>query len=100
MRLRLGSSRDGEASVVVLDPASGLWVPLVDAVKGGGRGERSKWPHGDGPLRDVTAFLGLGREKRRAAAAVAAAAAATCGCLLYTSPSPRDKRQSRMPSSA
>ena len=79
MRLRLGSSRDGEASVVVLDPASGLWVPLVDAVKGGGRGERSKWPHGDGPLRDVTAFLGLGREKRRAAAAVAAAAAATCG---------------------
>ena len=25
---------------------------------------------------------------------------ATNGCLLYTSPSPRDKRQSRMPSSA
>ena len=25
---------------------------------------------------------------------------ATWGCLLYTSPSPRDKRQSRMPSSA
>ena len=24
----------------------------------------------------------------------------TTGCLLYTSPSPRDKRQSRMPSSA
>ena len=24
----------------------------------------------------------------------------TCCCLLYTSPSPRDKRQSRMPSSA
>ena len=24
----------------------------------------------------------------------------TCPCLLYTSPSPRDKRQSRMPSSA
>ena len=24
----------------------------------------------------------------------------TKGCLLYTSPSPRDKRQSRMPSSA
>ena len=23
-----------------------------------------------------------------------------CSCLLYTSPSPRDKRQSRMPSSA
>ena len=26
--------------------------------------------------------------------------AALAGCLLYTSPSPRDKRQSRMPSSA
>ena len=26
--------------------------------------------------------------------------AETRGCLLYTSPSPRDKRQSRMPSSA
>ena len=25
---------------------------------------------------------------------------ASVGCLLYTSPSPRDKRQSRMPSSA
>ena len=24
----------------------------------------------------------------------------SCSCLLYTSPSPRDKRQSRMPSSA
>ena len=28
------------------------------------------------------------------------AAVLTCVCLLYTSPSPRDKRQSRMPSSA
>ena len=27
-------------------------------------------------------------------------AAVRLGCLLYTSPSPRDKRQSRMPSSA
>ena len=26
--------------------------------------------------------------------------ASSCNCLLYTSPSPRDKRQSRMPSSA
>ena len=30
----------------------------------------------------------------------AAVAADLCTCLLYTSPSPRDKRQSRMPSSA
>ena len=28
------------------------------------------------------------------------AKAKACNCLLYTSPSPRDKRQSRMPSSA
>ena len=32
--------------------------------------------------------------------ALQATAAGTNGCLLYTSPSPRDKRQSRMPSSA
>ena len=30
----------------------------------------------------------------------AAAAAGVCACLLYTSPSPRDQRGSRMPSSA
>ena len=34
------------------------------------------------------------------AAAEAAAAAAAAACLLYTSPSPRDQRGSRMPSSA
>ena len=33
-------------------------------------------------------------------AAAAAASGEGGGCLLYTSPSPRDKRQSRMPSSA
>ena len=33
-------------------------------------------------------------------AAVAAVVARKVDCLLYTSPSPRDKRQSRMPSSA
>ena len=31
---------------------------------------------------------------------VAESMGVTPGCLLYTSPSPRDKRQSRMPSSA
>ena len=31
---------------------------------------------------------------------LATGAAVACPCLLYTSPSPRDKRQSRMPSSA
>ena len=33
-------------------------------------------------------------------AELATTAGATIICLLYTSPSPRDKRQSRMPSSA
>ena len=33
-------------------------------------------------------------------AAIAACATLCVVCLLYTSPSPRDKRQSRMPSSA
>ena len=77
MRLRLGASKDGTASVVVLDPASKTWVSLIDAAKGAPRGER--WPYGDGPLRDVTAFLGLGREGRRVAAALAAAGAASLG---------------------
>ena len=45
---------------------------------------------------DPIAPLGVyGRTK-----AAGEAAAQACPCLLYTSPSPRDKRQSRMPSSA
>ena len=38
--------------------------------------------------------------RQRKEAAAAAARAKDTSCLLYTSPSPRDKRQSRMPSSA
>ena len=38
--------------------------------------------------------------RARAAALAAAVAAARAACLLYTSPSPRDQRGSRMPSSA
>ena len=51
-------------------------------------------------------LLGDEEDKTRANAAAALGnlvrnSAALCGdCLLYTSPSPRDKRQSRMPSSA
>ena len=59
-------------------------------------------------LRDLVLFAkdtSVYRERRRAvgiasAARVAAARGVGCACLLYTSPSPRDKRQSRMPSSA
>ena len=39
-------------------------------------------------------------EQRSREASQQAAAAACCDCLLYTSPSPRDQRGSRMPSSA
>mgnify|MGYP003312363499 CR=1 FL=1 len=45
------------------------------------------------------ACAAVGREFA-AAAAAAATLESFCDCLLYTSPSPRDKRQSRMPSSA
>ena len=47
----------------------------------------------------VTALLGLSEAPSEDAADGLAAALCHC-CLLYTSPSPRDKRQSRMPSSA
>ena len=41
------------------------------------------------------------RDARRFAEEQAVVVEVECrGCLLYTSPSPRDKRQSRMPSSA
>ena len=46
----------------------------------------------DYTVNDVTAFT--------TALTAAMAPEQSVGCLLYTSPSPRDKRQSRMPSSA
>ena len=44
--------------------------------------------------------LGAARVARREDVAVRRGVPQNRGCLLYTSPSPRDKRQSRMPSSA
>ena len=52
---------------------------------------------GGGELRAYTELL---EESRNEAIARMVADAQARGCLLYTSPSPRDKRQSRMPSSA
>ena len=46
--------------------------------------------------RGATMIVGMGFAQADAVAAVSA----DYPCLLYTSPSPRDKRQSRMPSSA
>ena len=47
------------------------------------------------PLRQDTHLLAIGK----AAANMSVGALRTC-CLLYTSPSPRDRQKSRMPSSA
>ena len=53
---------------------------------------------GDPAFSDVMIDLVLGGAVPRAAVAAAAMPGGTC--LLYTSPSPRDQRGSRMPSSA
>ena len=47
-----------------------------------------------------TAVEFLRRKQITVTALSACASQRACTCLLYTSPSPRDKRQSRMPSSA
>ena len=56
---------------------------LVETV----RGRHEAWLHGGRAATDEHPAEGGGREEEE-------------DCLLYTSPSPRDKRQSRMPSSA
>ena len=54
----------------------------------------------DGAITSLkTEFSGL-RTGRANAALLDNITVSAYGCLLYTSPSPRDKRQSRMPSSA
>ena len=58
-------------------------VPSAPALNFGGVGDRVKR---DGGMNDVLSKI--------------ADANPSSPCLLYTSPSPRDKRQSRMPSSA
>ena len=50
--------------------------------------------------KDKAAFIAQVKEQLRLAAIQREKAAEQRACLLYTSPSPRDKRQSRMPSSA
>ena len=62
----------------------------------------TKWRwNGSSWIRVVTTSTAGAQGFQGAAGAQGATAAAGAqGCLLYTSPSPRDKRQSRMPSSA
>ena len=49
---------------------------------------------------DLTPDLLVAAELLEETSALKLAGQLRCPCLLYTSPSPRDKRQSRMPSSA
>ena len=53
-----------------------------------------------GPLFGLVIFTAFQFAPASHAAIFPAASTSLMGCLLYTSPSPRDKRQSRMPSSA
>ena len=52
------------------------------------------------PVPNTKAFVALDIESARTAFSVMFESGVEYTCLLYTSPSPRDKRQSRMPSSA
>ena len=52
------------------------------------------------PHDSIERFTGLGVECVTGEAEIVDKHTVKVGCLLYTSPSPRDKRQSRMPSSA
>ena len=49
---------------------------------------------------DAHYYLGVAKARSKDLAGAIEAYGGAIGCLLYTSPSPRDKRQSRMPSSA
>ena len=71
-------------SLLSTDPAKALVAKPVDALiefLGSGNGRLLDIGCGEGVLSDTLSQQGY-------------------TCLLYTSPSPRDKRQSRMPSSA
>ena len=71
---------------------------MVDAWQGRGVGRRLLTA-----IVEEAARIGVSRVHARVLTGNAAALAlvrAVFPCLLYTSPSPRDKRQSRMPSSA
>ena len=58
------------------------------------------WRERHGELRSAQIAFERGAQRCRAVALQREAGVRAVSCLLYTSPSPRDKRQSRMPSSA
>ena len=87
-----------DACVVKRDARRGAWI---EGARDGGRGEILLVVPKSACLSTTTSALGEGddgrrRERLREMGVVGLVAC----CLLYTSPSPRDKRQSRMPSSA
>ena len=81
------TSRDNKV-VVVVSAMSGETNRLIDLAK-----HFSKSPD----KREFDALISTGET---VSSALLTIALQSKGCLLYTSPSPRDKRQSRMPSSA
>ena len=98
---------------VTVGPISYLWEQYALWSKGLAREMLSYWAEGNSiasqalsHVRTVKAFgcedkvLGKYSEANKQALDCGVKDAWGNGCLLYTSPSPRDKRQSRMPSSA
>ena len=79
---------DDEFSVEEWSDPNGVWLgAVITAPNGGLQGSTPDYSLGD-LIQDNRFPLVFDADVRRD------------GCLLYTSPSPRDKRQSRMPSSA
>ena len=82
-----------EKEILILDGAMGSMIYGLGLTEEQVRGERFKdWPH---DLKNCTDVFGLTNPE-----AIVGLHRQYLDCLLYTSPSPRDKRQSRMPSSA
>ena len=91
--------------VLVIATGSHPWFPPVDGLRGAD-GELKPGVFGFRTMADCEAMLGWAEEARRVAVVgggllgLEAARGLLERCLLYTSPSPRDRTRSRMPSSA
>ena len=98
VRLADGARLEARAVVVAAGPEETVKLLRRSQLDGGGAVGRgiSDHPSVALPLLDLRGAA----PPAAAAAAAAAAGALLLGCLLYTSPSPRDQRGSRMPSSA
>ena len=79
----------GQVGLITLNRAKALNALSLDMVRSITQ-VLSAWQHD--PRVQAVAMRGMGKES--------AFGAFCAGCLLYTSPSPRDRQKSRMPSSA